>query len=113
MSRSKVVAGDYKRQPVGLSFGSPHVTLPGPRFLKINKDTVKSVSQVNSREEFSTLDAVASSYVASSLLGAPGIWAGAAARTGMNLICINWNDGKRSLLDVDDKVLRAILIHTF
>lgn len=84
---NKVIAGDYKLHSVLCPLGGvPRITLPGFKVLLINKDTVESYETINEVHQ---------------------------AGRGKNQISIQFKDGKKSLLEVDDRIFRKITIALF
>lgn len=109
-----VIAGDYKNTFVSVpAFGG--ITIgPGLKPKKINKKTVESYEVLNETLQTSSASAIGRATLGSLLLGPAGASAALGARKrGMHWVAIQFKDGKRSLLEVNDKVFRAITIALF
>lgn len=109
-----VIAGDYKNTLVSApAFGS--ITIgPGLKPKKINKKTVASYEVLSETEQTSSASAVGRAALGSFFLGPAGVAAALGARKkGTHWVAIQFKDGKRSLLEVNDKVFRAITIALF
>lgn len=111
---NKVIAGDYKGQGVMLSRGIARITLPMFEIVKINKDTVDEYEILNETSRKSASSAVGRAAVGAFFLGPVGLAAGVSAKNkGVHQIAIQFKDGKRSLLEVDDKIYNAIVKEMF
>ena len=111
---NRVVAGDYKGQGVMSSFGSPVITLPWLKTLKIDKETVEEHEVITEESRKSATSAVGRAFVGSLFLGPVGLAAGLSAKSkGTYQIAIQFKDGKRSLLEVDGKIYKAIVQKLF
>lgn len=101
---NKVVAGDYKGKLVGGSFGEAFISLTMTNFLYLNKDTVRSLTPLDDDSQISVASAAMRGLVGELLLGPIGLVAAATAkRNGMHIVGIEFKDGKRSVVEVDDK----------
>lgn len=109
-----VIAGDRKGNSVIFSpRGEPQI---GTFFkvLKISKKTVEACEVLNETIQTSTASAVGRATLGSFFLGPAGAAAALGAkRKGVYWVAIQFKDGKRSLLEVDDKLFRAITIALF
>lgn len=101
---NKVVAGDYKGKLVGGSFGEAFISLTMTNFLYLNKDTVRSLTPLDDDSQISVASAAMRGLVGELLLGPIGLVAAATAkRNGIHIVGIEFKDGKRSVVEVDDK----------
>lgn len=92
---NRVIAGDYKGKGVLCPLlGTPRITLPMFRTLEINKDTVESYEVQNE--------------VSQMWKNANRVFSKDRYR-----IAINFKDGKRSLLEVDERIFRIITKELF
>lgn len=111
---NKVIAGDYAGQGVMRSWKAVQITLPMFKMVKINKDNVAQYEVLNEAIQTSTASAVGRATLGSFFLGPAGAAAALGAkRKGVYWVAIQFKDGKRSLLEVDDKLFRAITIALF
>ena len=111
---NRVVAGDYKGQGVMVSMGTPIITLPMFKTVKINRETVSEYEVLTESSRKSAASAMGKAAVGAFFLGSVGIAAGLSAKSkGTYQIAIQFRDGKRSLLEVDDKIYKAIIRRLF
>ena len=107
-AKNKVIAGDYEGYNVAAVFGSVVVTMPGkPAAPAVNKQNVATYEVITDEHRKSA----ASGLVGGVLLGPVGMLAGglSAKNKGVYQIAIQWKDEKRSLIEVDDKIYKAII----
>ena len=117
-AKNKVIAGDYEKKKVSLES-----TLSGKRaiieagvFKKValDKNTVESYEVVDESSRKSAASAVGRAAVGGFFLGPVGLAAALSAKSkGIHTIAIQFKDGTRSLLEVDDKIYRAIITKVF
>lgn len=117
-AKNKVIAGDYEKKQVALE-----TTLSGKKafiqagFVKkvyLDQNTVESYEVVDETSHKSAASAVGRAAVGSFLLGPVGLAAALSAKKkGIHTIAIQFKDGHRSLLEVDDKIYKAIMTKVF
>lgn len=111
---NRVIAGDYKGQGVMSSLGKVTITLPMFKTVKINKETVEEYEVINESSKKSASSAIGRAAVGAFFLGPVGVAAGLSAKSkGTHQVAILFKDGKKSLLEVDDKIFRAITVSLF
>ena len=107
MSISRVIAGDYQGQLVTVSWKGEAVI---NNSIPLNKTTVSSYDLVNETQRKSTTSAVTRPAIGGFLLGPVGLFAGLSAKSkGKYTISINFFDGRKSLIEVDDNVKNALI----
>ncbi len=111
-----VIAGEYEGKPITKNGNSLSILLEDGGWLMqnntidINKSTVESYEIIDEKSRKSAASAVGRGAVGAFLLGPIGLLAGLSAKSkGTHTIQINFLDGKKSLLCVDDKI-KAFLI---
>ncbi len=115
-AKNKVIAGEYAGNQVLCSLGNPSI-LTG--FLKkalfIDKENVSSYELITDEHKKSAASGVARGLVGGALLGPVGMLAGgmSAKSKGIFQVAIEFRDGKRSLIEVDDKIYNAIVKSCF
>lgn len=101
---NKVIAGDYKGKLVGGSFGEAFISLTMTKFLYLNKETVSSLTPLDDDSQISVASVAMRGLVGELVLGPIGLVAAAIAkRNGVHTVGIEFKDGKRSVVEVDDK----------
>ena len=109
-ARNKVIAGDYKGKLVGGSFGEAFISLSMTKFLYLNKETVGSLTPLDDDSQISVASAAMRGLVGELVLGPIGLVAAATAkRNGIHIVGIEFKDGKRSVVEVDDKRYRSMV----
>lgn len=111
---NKVIAGDYKGFLVSKSFGNLCIA-SGWNPVKLNKDNIESYEVVTDEHRKSAASGVARGLVGGALLGPVGVLAGglSAKSKGTYQIAIQFRDGKRSLIEVDDKIYKQLIKELF
>lgn len=111
---NKVIAGDYAGQGIMKNWKTVQITLPMFKMVKITKENVANYEVLDKTMRTSSSSALGRATLASCFLGAAGVAAAMGAKQkGTYWIAIEFKDGKRSLLEVDDKLFRAITISLF
>ena len=117
MASNSVVAGDYAGKNILLEKGMPYIweVVDGKwGNLYFNKQYVDSYEFFDSKTQKSAASAVGRAALGAALLGPVGLLAGVSAKSvGTHQIVIYWKSGKRSLIEVDDKIKAAIVAKLF
>lgn len=110
MAKNRVIAGDYKGESVSIVLGSVTVAA-----LRIAKGYVTDYEVITDEHRKSAASGVARGLVGGALLGPVGMLAGglSARNKGTYTIAIQWADNRRSLIEVDDKIYKAIVKEFF
>ncbi len=109
MAKNQVIAGDYTGRMVTYSFGT--VTIAD---VTVSKATISSYEIVDENYKKSAASAVGRAAVGAFLLGPVGLLAGVSAKNkGTHTLAIHFKDGKNSLIEVDDKINKAIVTTLF
>jgi hypothetical protein len=110
-AKNKVVAGDYEGKAVGRGGNLAFISVGIIKSIDLNKKNVKSYELITDEHRKSAASGVARGIVGGVLLGPVGMLAGgvSAKSKGIYQVAIEFNDGKRSLLEVDDKIYNAIV----
>lgn len=112
-AKNKVIAGDNKGKNVQMTLGqiaiAGGISLLKPLF--INKETVESYELVTDEHRKSAASGVARGLVSGALLGPVGMLAGGltAKEKGIYQVAIQFKDGKRSLIEIDDKIYNQLI----
>lgn len=111
MAKNIVIAGEYQGKGVGVSLGRPFLTTKITKPLYLDKETVESYEVITEESRKSAASGIARGIVGGALLGPVGMLAGglSAKNKGTITIAIQFKDGKKSLLEVDDKIYKAIV----
>lgn len=114
-AKNKVIAGDYEGNVVNGSLGQLFISISLFKTIEINSKTVESYELITDEHRKSAASGVAKGLVGGALLGPVGMLAGSmsAKSKGIYQVAIQFKDGKRSLLEVDDKIYNAIVKNCF
>lgn len=111
---NKVIAGDYKNRAVNLSMGTAFIQVSILDKLKLNNDNVEEYEVIGETTKKSSSSAIGRATVGAFFLGPVGLMAGVGAKSkGTHQIAVQFKDGKRSLLEVDDKIYKAMMKSLF
>lgn len=112
-AKNKVIAGDYNNASIATLLGTINLT-SGFKSIPINKDIVETYEVVDEEKRKSAASAVGRGLVGSLILGPVGLLAGLSAKTkGVHLIAIQFKDGKKSLIEMDEKIYKALVRKLF
>lgn len=113
-AKNRVIAGNYKGKPVKISLGS--IRISGMLIdVKIDRKTVAHYEIIDDEIILSTASGLVRSLLGGAAFGGPGMIIGGLTAKTWNIyqIAIEFNDGKRSLIEVDDKIYKQILKKCF
>ncbi len=114
-AKNRVVAGDYTGMAVGAAALTPYIITGFVKSFNLDKQTVESYEVITDEHRKSAASGVTSDIVGGVLLGPVGVLAGELSAKNKDIyqIAINFKDGKRSLIEVDDKIYKAIVKSCF
>ena len=117
-TKNRVIAGDYEKKKVALKStlsGKKAVIKAGYiKVVYLDKKTVESYEVMDETSRKSAVSAVGRAAVGTFFLGVPGLAAALSAKNKRShIVAIQFKDGHRSLLEVDDKIYRAIMTKVF
>lgn len=114
MAKNKVIAGDYQGSPIGATFGSATIIRGFTDGISIDKHLVEAYEIITDEHRKSAVSGVARGAVGAVLLGPIGLLAGLSAKSkGIYTVALKFKDGKNSLIEVDDKIYKAIIKNCF
>ncbi len=110
-AKNRVIAGDYVGYFAGQALGNPYIFVGISKRINIDRSTVQSYELITDEHRKSAASGIARGLVGGALLGPVGALAGgiSAKNKGIYQVAIQFKDGKRSLLEVDDKIYKAIV----
>ena len=109
-AKNKVISGDYLNYNVDSFWGDVSLTTTCTT-IQLNKSNVANIELVDSSKQRDTGSTIARGLVGGILLGPAGMVGGAllGKSNGVHLLSINFKNGKRSLIEVEDKIYKEIL----
>ena len=109
MAKNKVIAGAYQGKLINQALGSPYIQLGFLKTLEL-KGQVTNYEILDTTSTKSASSAILRGAIGATLLGPVGLLAGLSAKNkNSKLIALKFKDGQECVVDVDDKVYRAIL----
>lgn len=110
-AKNRVIAGDYLGNVVSVTLGSPFLQTGLFKSLLLDKSTVENYELITDEHRKSAKSGIARGLVGGALLGPVGMLAGglSAKSKGIYQIAIEFKDGKRSLVEADDKFYKALV----
>lgn len=113
-AKNKVIAGDYNGKMVSQSLGDAFIIQGFGKNLYLDKYSVEEYEVVDETSRKSAGSAIARAGVGAFFLGPIGLAAGLSAKSkGVHTLAIQFKDGKKSLIEVDDKIYKAIVTKMF
>jgi hypothetical protein len=119
MAKNRVIAGDYEGYSVkagwnGFTF-SPPIFSRGSNDIEINKNTVRSYRIIADDHRKSAISGIARGVIGGYFFGNAGLIGGtmSAKNRGIYTIAVDFHNGRRSLIEVDEKKYKALLRSVF
>lgn len=108
-TKNKVIAGDYMGLEI-FCFDNIYIHDPFGVDIELNKETIKTYEIVDEESKKSASSMIGRAALGAAILGPIGLLAGATARRkGIYTVAIEFNDGKKSLLEIDEKRYKKLL----
>lgn len=110
-ARNNVQAGDYIGKQIISTLGIIQIVTGFGKGMTLDKTTVDSYEVITDDHRKSATSGVARGLVGGALLGPVGMLAGglSAKNKGIYQIAIQFKDGKKSLIEVDDKIYNSLI----
>jgi len=114
-AKNMVIAGDYQGKQITCTLGNASLYIGLIKSFELNKKNVESYELITDEHRKSASSGVARGLVGGALLGPVGMLAGglSAKNKGIYQVAVQFKDGKRSLLEIDDKTYKAIVKNCF
>ncbi|MDR1159275.1 MAG: hypothetical protein LBK69_01435 [Syntrophomonadaceae bacterium] len=114
-AKNKVIAGDYKGGSIKISATGASIYVDSWETAMLNKHEVETYELITDEHTKSAASGIIRGVVGDALLGPVGLLAGAlsAKNKGIYQVAIQFRDGKRSLLEIDDKSYKALVKDCF
>lgn len=117
MAKAKniVIAGDYQGKGVGATSQGIYIITAFMKTLDLTKENVESYEVITDEHRKSAASGVARGLVGGVLLGPVGLLAGglSAKNKGIYQVAIQFKDGKKSLIEIDDKIYKVLVKSCF
>lgn len=112
-AKNKVIAGDYIESRISLTAGGtlPIISVDNKTSIEMNNFFVESYEVITDEHRKSAASGIARGLVGGALLGPVGMLAGglSAKSKGVYQVAIQFKDGNKSLIEIDDKIYKALI----
>lgn len=115
-AKNCVLSGDYKGAYCGLDWvaSSPHVYISSNGNIPLTKTTVSNYCVVDEEQHKSATSGILRAGAGALLLGPIGLAAGLSAKSkGIYTVAIEFKDGKKSLIEIDNKLYKQLIRDMF
>ena len=114
MAKNAVIAGDYEGSLI-MGFVTPGIySNPKKPPLELTKANITKYEIITEEHRKSAASGIARGLIGGALLGPVGLLAGLTAKTkGTHIIALEFNDGKRSVIEIDEKIYKAFIQKMF
>ena len=119
MAKNKVIAGDYEGYNVKAGWGgflfSPPLFSRQNNNIEVNRTTVRGYEIIANDHRKSAVSGIARGVIGGYLFGNAGMLGGimSAKNRGVYTIAVSFCDGKRSLIEVDEKNYKVLIRSVF
>lgn len=113
-AKNKVIAGDYQGKLITQAFGIVTLSTSITKGFPLDKTTIEEYEVIDESSRKSATSAVGRAFVGGVILGPVGWLAGLSAKSkGIHTIAIQFKDGKKSLIEINDKIYSALIKKLF
>lgn len=110
-AQNKVIAGEYNNQRITTGTNGPRIAYYS---VTINRDSVEAYELVTAEKMKSGSSAIIRGAIGGAVLGPVGLLAAVTAKNnGINTVAIAWKNGKKSLIEIDDKLYKSLVAAMF
>ena len=112
--KNRVIAGDYRGKSVHQSFGNISISTGLGQKIMLDRVSVSNYEYMEKSARKSASSAACRSAIGVYFFGPVGLAAGLTAKKkGTHLVALEFRDGKRSLIEVDDHLYKTIVKRMF
>lgn len=115
MAKNKVIKGDYNGCSVMCALGMPYISTSITKSIELTKGNISSYDVYDETKSKSVASVAGRGLLGGFLLGPAGLLAGAltAKSKGSYVVAVQFKDGAKSLLEIDEKIYKAIMKQMF
>ncbi|PIC71018.1 hypothetical protein [Sporosarcina sp. P17b] len=107
--KNKVIAGDYEGKDIIHAGGKVTIATGWFKTYDVSKESVKEYEIIDEESRKSATSAVGRAFVGGVILGPVGWLAGLTAKSkSTHVLAVEFNDGKKSLIEVDKKAFATL-----
>ena len=114
-AKNKVIAGEHVGNSIGISLGISFISTGFLSSVQLTNKNVETYELITDELRKSAKSGVARGIVGGAILGPVGMLAGgiSAKSKGIYQVAVQFKDGKRSLIECDDKIYKSIIAKCF
>lgn len=114
-AKNAVIAGDYTGKGIVCTWNRVYIAVSFKETLELNAASVDTYELITDEHRKSATSGIARGIVGGALLGPVGMLAGglSAKSKGIYQVAVQFKNGKRSLLELDDKIYKALIASCF
>ncbi|MGW8444313.1 hypothetical protein ACWGXJ_25745 [Paenibacillus sp. S33] len=113
-AKNRVIAGDYNGKLITQTFGTISLSTGFLSSINLDKNTIEEYEVMDESHRKSAASAIGRGLVGSFLLGPVGLLAGlSASERGVHTLAVQFKDGKKSLMEVDEKIYKTLMKKCF
>ncbi|MBW7452893.1 hypothetical protein ACFOLF_20945 [Paenibacillus sepulcri] len=113
-AKNEVIAGDYEKKKVMVTAKGAIIVLGFTTRVYLDKTTIEEYEVMDESHTTSAVSAVGRGLVGSFLLGPVGLLVGLSAKKkGTHVLAVKFKDGKKSMIEVDEKIYKKIMTVMF
>lgn len=113
-AKNKVISGDYMNKPIMATGGKILIVCGFTKRIEISKSTVRDYEIIDEEKRKSAASAVGRGLAGGLLLGPVGLLAGLSAKSkGIHTVAVQFMDGTKSLLEIDEKIYKELVKKMF
>jgi hypothetical protein len=113
-AKNRVIAGEYENWQVVRTVKGIVLVHGFTNKIELDKSSVDTYEEVDEEKSTSATSAVGRGLVGSFVLGPVGLLAALSAKKkGVHTVAIQFQDGKKSLLEIDDKIYKKLVTTLF
>lgn len=113
-AKNCVIAGDYENRGLIKSPKGLILVIGFTKRILLDKEAVEAYEVIDEEKKTSATSAVGRGLVGSFVLGPVGLLAGLSAKKkGVYTVAIQFKDGKKSLLEIDDSLFKILVKSLF
>lgn len=112
---NRVVAGTHAGRSVSCTFGIVTIQVSLTKLINLDKSTIASYEVITEEHRKSAASGIARGLVGGALLGPVGMLAGglSAKNKGTYQLAVQYKDGGKSLLEIDEKIYKTLVKNMF
>ena len=109
-AQNRIIAGKYEGHRISYNLGKPKTAFE----TFFDKEHIEEYELVTAEKIKSGSSAIIRGAIGGAVLGPVGLLAAVTAKNnGINTVAIEWKDGSKSVIEVDDKIYKAIVKEMF